>query len=130
MKRAECLFFDEENGVLLIGGTNHIGKNSRRAAGVVYLLAENQLAHATTFEMFSQTVLCVKKYKQFYLCATRGAVQILRAVTSRELKLVRTLEHHLGNLINDMCVVDDHLFTVSRSDDCIQVSSLHFLSSI
>lgn len=132
MKEVDSLLYDAEADLLFVGGTTHLERKSRKASAIVYVLEINQKASLRAMKMwdlFSQTVSCIKKGYGLYYLATRGAVQVLSyQIETNELIPIRSIVHHPGMFINDLCIFNKILLSVAENDDCINVTSLDFIS--
>lgn len=122
------MLFDEQTGLVLVGGSNHTDRKSRRGAATLYLMEighQARLKAWRVWDLYSGTVSAIKSYKDFYICATKGSVHILAySQLTSTINIVRSFGHHAGMFINDMAVVDRAIVTVSDTDDCLAVSSL------
>ena len=89
-----------------------------------------QVLAAKVWDVFSQAVSVLKKFRGFYFAATRGAIHVLRLAEAGDFAVVRSIPHHTGMLINDFCFMDGVLVSVAENDDCLNLTSLDFLASL
>lgn len=133
VKMIDSMIFDELTGLVLIGGTNHSDRKSKRGSAVLYVLEIGQQAKLKASKIwghFSGTVSSIKTYKDMYICATKGAIHVLRySPISADLACLRSIDQHMGMFINDMAVIQKAVVSVSDTDDCIEVASLDFISA-
>ena len=131
MKGVDSMLYDEDFDMIVLGGSTHIDRTARKAKAVLYIVRVESRARVVATKILdgnTQTVSMIKKDRGYYYLAMKGAVSVCRYDHENgQIREIHSVVHHLGMLINDICIFNRVLLSVSEFDDSINATSLEFI---